>query len=133
MVLVTNRKVEQTAGANSRGTKFCTVATSIFVFSVWNLLHTTHPSRYYNFEVAPILRWNICAPPSSCMERSLSREANSCSVAQDIPCLSWHLKFNHRALKGLPLEPITRHKNPLNILKTYFFKHTLFTLCPNHA
>jgi len=107
------------------------VATSILVFSVWNLLHTTHPSGAYNFEVAPILSWNICAQLS--MERSPSKEANSCSVTHDIPRLSWHLKFDQRVLKGLPLEPIIKYKNPLNILKTYFFKHTLFTLSPNYG
>jgi hypothetical protein len=71
------------------------------------------------------MQFNIILPftPNS-VEQISSREADSLSASQEIPCLLLNPKVHYCAHKSLPLALILSQMNVVHILTPYFF-----TLC----
>jgi len=56
------------------------------------------------------------------MEQRLSREANSHSSSQEIPCPLWNPKVNYRVDENPPLKPILSWTNSVYNFPSYFPK-----------
>jgi hypothetical protein len=67
------------------------------------------------------------------MEQSPSREPNSHSSSQEIPCFLWNLKVHYHIHKSLLLVPVLSQMHPVHIFLSYFPKiisHIIFQSTP---
>jgi hypothetical protein len=81
------------------------------------IMSLPHSSRYKSFVRFQCLTNNY---PINSMEPSLSSEAKSRTVAQEVDSISWIHKVHHLIHKSPPLIPIQGQTNPVHTTPNYF-------------